>query len=204
MPEWLINFFAGLGILETVLLFTGGIIIVVAIKNADKWEWGGKMLTEEQKYLIRELNSFNYLHFKLIDMTDTYAKSLSYFEDRIARIDEELTEYHVPSLKYDRVAISSVPATKNTRVIELITDQERMIKQMHEKKKIQEKEVEKIVSRIDDINKMLKKLDQWEIEYITNMYIRPKGIDFMMDNYNYSKATVFRKATYLLKKMLKK
>ena len=152
------------------------------------------MLTEEQKYLIRELNSFNYLHFKLIDMTDTYAKSLSYFEDRIARINEELTEYHVPSLKYDRVAISSVPATKNTR----------LIKQMHEKKKIQEKEVEKIVSRIDDINKMLKKLDQWEIEYITNMYIRPKGIDFMMDNYNYSKATVFRKATYLLKKMLKK
>lgn len=36
VPEWLINFFAGLGILETVLLFTGGIIIVVAIKNADK------------------------------------------------------------------------------------------------------------------------------------------------------------------------
>lgn len=162
------------------------------------------MLTEEQKYLIRELNSFNYLHFKLMDMTDTYAKSLNYFEDRIARIDEELTEYHVPSLKYDRVAISSVPDTKNTRVIELITDQERLIKQMHEKKKIQEKEVEKIVSRIDDINKMLKKLDQWEIEYITNMYIRPKGIDFMMDNYHYSRRSIYNISNKILSKMLRK
>lgn len=35
MSEWLINFFAGLGILETALLVVGGIIIVVAIKNAD-------------------------------------------------------------------------------------------------------------------------------------------------------------------------
>lgn len=162
------------------------------------------MLTEEQKYLIRELNSFNYLHFKLIDTTDTYAKSLNYLEDKIARIDEELSEYHVPSLKYDRVAISSVPSTKNTRVIELMTEQEKLIERMKEKKKIQEKEVDKIVSRIDDINKMLKKLNQWEIDYISNMYIRPQGIDFMMDNYHYSKATVFRKATYLLKKMLQK
>ena len=38
MPEWLINFFAGLGILETALLVVGGIIIGLAIKRADQEE----------------------------------------------------------------------------------------------------------------------------------------------------------------------
>lgn len=38
MSEWLINFFAGLGILETALLFIGGIIIYADIKRADQEE----------------------------------------------------------------------------------------------------------------------------------------------------------------------
>lgn len=38
MPEWLINFFAGLGILETALLVVGGIIIYVDIKRAEQEE----------------------------------------------------------------------------------------------------------------------------------------------------------------------
>lgn len=38
MPEWLINFFAGLGILETALLVVGGIIIYADIKRADQEE----------------------------------------------------------------------------------------------------------------------------------------------------------------------
>lgn len=36
MPNWLINLFAGLGILETALLFIGGIIIYADIKRADQ------------------------------------------------------------------------------------------------------------------------------------------------------------------------
>lgn len=36
VPEWLVNFFAGLGILETTLLVVGGIVIALAIKRADK------------------------------------------------------------------------------------------------------------------------------------------------------------------------
>lgn len=38
MPEWLINFFAGLGILETALLVVGGIIIYADIKHAEQEE----------------------------------------------------------------------------------------------------------------------------------------------------------------------
>lgn len=38
MPNWLINFFAGLGMLETALLVVGGIIIGLAIKRADQEE----------------------------------------------------------------------------------------------------------------------------------------------------------------------
>lgn len=38
VPEWLVNFFAGLGILETALLFIGGIIIYADIKRADQEE----------------------------------------------------------------------------------------------------------------------------------------------------------------------
>lgn len=38
MPNWLINFFAGLGILETALLVVGGIVIGLAIKRADQEE----------------------------------------------------------------------------------------------------------------------------------------------------------------------
>ena len=36
VPEWLVNFFAGLGILETTLLVVGGIVIGLAIKRADQ------------------------------------------------------------------------------------------------------------------------------------------------------------------------
>lgn len=36
VPEWLINFFAGLGMLETALLVVGGIVIGFAIKRAEK------------------------------------------------------------------------------------------------------------------------------------------------------------------------
>lgn len=38
MSEWLINFFAGLGILETALLVVGGIIVYADIKRADQEE----------------------------------------------------------------------------------------------------------------------------------------------------------------------
>ena len=38
MPEWLINFFAGLGILETALLVVGGIIVYADIKRTDQEE----------------------------------------------------------------------------------------------------------------------------------------------------------------------
>lgn len=36
MPEWLINFFAGLGMLETALLVVGGIIVYADIRRADQ------------------------------------------------------------------------------------------------------------------------------------------------------------------------
>lgn len=36
MPNWVINFFAGLGMLETALLVVGGIVIALAIKRADQ------------------------------------------------------------------------------------------------------------------------------------------------------------------------
>lgn len=38
MPNWLINFFAGLGMLETALLVVGGIIIYADIRRADQEE----------------------------------------------------------------------------------------------------------------------------------------------------------------------
>lgn len=38
MPNWLINFFAGLGMMETALLVVGGIIIYADIRRADQEE----------------------------------------------------------------------------------------------------------------------------------------------------------------------
>ena len=38
MPNWLIIFVAGLGLLETAFLFIGGIIIYADIKRADQEE----------------------------------------------------------------------------------------------------------------------------------------------------------------------
>lgn len=38
MPNWVINFFAGLGMLETTLLVVGGIIVYADIKRADQEE----------------------------------------------------------------------------------------------------------------------------------------------------------------------
>lgn len=160
------------------------------------------MLTDDQKYMIRELNSFNYLHFKLSEITEKYAKTLDCLENKIAIIEAQLSEYHVPSLKYDYMYDASVHMTKNNRVIELIMQQEQLINKVQEKKSIQKKEVEKIVIRIDDINTKLRKLDVWEREYIWNMYIKPKGIDYMMDNYNYSKKSIYNIAYKILKKML--
>lgn len=36
MPNWLINFFAGLGILESTLLIIGGVIVYLDVKRADQ------------------------------------------------------------------------------------------------------------------------------------------------------------------------
>lgn len=162
------------------------------------------MLSDEQKYLIRELNSYNYLHQKLYDMTETYAHSLRYIDEKIKEIDMKLNEYHVPSISYDSISVSSVPSTKNSRALELINEQDTLRKRKLQLEETQHKEVEKITSRIDDINLMINKLNRWEYQYIHDMYIIPKGIDFMMDNYHYSRTYVFKKATILLEKMLKK
>lgn len=162
------------------------------------------MLTDEQKYLIRELNSYNYLHQKLYDITETYAHSLRYIDEKTKEIDMKLNEYHVPSISYDSISVSSIPSTKNSRVLELINEQDNLKKRRSRLKAIQEKEVEKLTTRIDDVNDMINNLDRWEFQFIWDMYIVPKGIDFMKDNYHYSRANVFKKATSLLKKMLKK
>lgn len=162
------------------------------------------MLNEEQKYLIRELNSYNYLHQKLCDMTEAYAHSMRYIDEKIKEIDEQLNDYHVPGISYDTISVRSVPTSKNSRVLELINEQDNLKKRKARLKVVQEKEVEKLTSRIDDVNSMINNLDKWEFQFIWDMYIVPKGIDFMQDNYHYSRANVFKKATSLLKKMLKK
>lgn len=36
MKEIVINFFAGLGIIESVILFVGGIILIKAIRNSEE------------------------------------------------------------------------------------------------------------------------------------------------------------------------
>lgn len=38
MSQWLINFFAGLGVIETVILVVGGLVTYFAIKNAPEEE----------------------------------------------------------------------------------------------------------------------------------------------------------------------
>lgn len=38
MPNWLINFFAGLGMLETALLVVGGIIVYADVRRSDQEE----------------------------------------------------------------------------------------------------------------------------------------------------------------------
>lgn len=162
------------------------------------------MLNEEQKYLIRELNSYNYLHQKLCDMTEAYAHSMRYIDEKIKEIDIQLNEYHVPGISYDSVSVKSVPTSKNSRVLELINEQDNLKKRKSRLKAVQEKEVEKLTTRIDDANAMINNLDKWEFQFIWDMYIVPKGIDFMKDNYHYSRTNVFKKATKLLNKMLKK
>lgn len=162
------------------------------------------MLNEEQKYLIRELNSYNYLHQKLCDMTEAHAHSMRYIDEKIKEIDDQLNDYHVPGISYDSVSVKSIPTYKNSRVLELINEQDNLRNRKKRLKKTQEKEVEKLASRIDDVNSMINNLDKWEFQFIWDMYIVPKGIDFMQDNYHYSRANVFKKATSLLKKMLKK
>lgn len=162
------------------------------------------MLTQEQKQLIRDLNSYNYLHIKLADMTDAYANSLNYLDRKIRQIDEELNEHHVPSIKYDSISISKIKANSNPRVIELIFEQDKLNIKRKKKIKEQEKEINKIVSRIEDVELLLSKINKFEKEFITHMYIDSKCVEYMMDEYHISKSTVFRKATKILNKMLKK
>lgn len=38
MSQWLINFFAGFGVIETVILVVGGLVTYFAIKNAPEEE----------------------------------------------------------------------------------------------------------------------------------------------------------------------
>nr|DAE10132.1 MAG TPA: Sigma-70, region 4 [Siphoviridae sp. ctGuJ10] len=160
------------------------------------------MLTQEQKQLIRDLNSYNYLHYKLADMTEQYAKSIKHIEDEILAIDKQLSDGDIKSIQFEKVPSRS--ARKNTRVVELIYEQDILKKRKELVKAEQIKEVDKISNRIEDIEIYLKKLNDWERQFITHMYIETRYIEYMMDVYNLSKSTVYRKATNILNKMLKK
>lgn len=160
------------------------------------------MLTNEQKQLIRDLNSYNYLHYKLADMTEQFAKSLSYIENEIAMIDKQLNESDIKSIQYDKIPSHSTQ--KNTRVVELIYEQDILKKRKELMRAEQVKQVDKLSQRIEDTEIYLKRLNDWERQFITHMYIESRCIEFMIDTYNYSRTTVFRKATNILNKMLKK
>lgn len=159
------------------------------------------MLTQEQKQLIRDLNSYNYLHYKLADMTEQYAKSICRIEDDIARIDKQLNESDIKAIQYDKTPVHS--SRKNTRIIELIYEQDILKKRKELVKAEQTKQVDKLSQRIEDTEIYLKRLNEWERQFITHMYIESRCIEYMTDTYNYSRTTVFRKAINILNKMLK-
>ena len=161
------------------------------------------MLTQEQKQLIRDLNSYNYLHHKLADMTEQYAKTISHLDNEIAIIDKKLNESDIKAIQYDKALCTNAPK-KNTRVVELIYEQDILKKRKELVKLEQIKEVDKLTLRIEDIDIYLRKLNNWERQFITHMYIESRCTDYMIDTYNYSRVTIFRKATSILEKMLKK
>lgn len=160
------------------------------------------MLTRDQKHIIRELNSYNYLLFKLDDMTESFARSLNYLDNKIYEIDKELSDCGVKAVQYDKVPTKKFK--RNSRIVELIYEQENLKKRKDEIKFEQNKSVDKIVQRIEDIEIYLRKLNNWERQFITSMYIESRCLDYMTDTYNYSRTTVFRKATTILNKMLEK
>ena len=168
------------------------------------WKRGkSDMLDKDQKYIIRELNNYNYLYIKLAEMTEAYAHSIKYIEDCIERIDKQLNEYHVPAINYNSVSIAKVPSKSDARIIELITEQDILKKRKEDKEKEQQKEIDMIVSRIESMDKMLDRLTSWERLFITYMYITPKGMEYMMDQYRYkSKTSVYNTANRLLDKMI--
>lgn len=161
------------------------------------------MLDKEQKYIIRELNNYNYLYIKLAEMTDAYAHSIKYIEDSISRIDMQLNDYHVPAIKYDSASIAKIPSSSDARILELLTEQDILRKRKQEKEQEQQKEIDMIVSRIEAMDAMLDRLTSWERLFITYMYITPKGMEYMMDQYRYkSKTSVYNTANRLLNKMI--
>lgn len=162
------------------------------------------MLTQEQKQLIRDLNSYNYLHVKLADMTEQYDKTLKHIKEEITNVESLLNEFHTPPIRYDEITIKSVPTTKNTRVIELITEKDILVKKLKDIEDKQIREVHKIAQRIEDVDIMLHKLNNWEKLFITKMYIESQCIDYMLDNYKYkSKTSIYNTASKILDKMLK-
>ena len=53
------------------------------------------------------------------------------------------------------------------------------------------------------MDKMLDRLTNWERLFITYMYITPKGMEYMMDQYRYkSKTSVYNTASRLINKMI--
>lgn len=162
------------------------------------------MLTQEQKQLIRDLNSYNYLHVKLADMTEQYDKTLKHIKEEITNVESLLNEFHTPPIRYDEITIKSVPTTKNTRVIELITEKDILVKKLKDIEDKQIREVHKIAQRIEDVDLMLHKLNNWEKLFITKMYIESQCIDYMLDNYKYkSKTSIYNTSSKILDKMLK-
>ena len=162
------------------------------------------MLTNEEKSLISELRSYNYLLHKYADMTENFAKSLKHLDDEIKRIDMLLNEYHIPSIIFDKASVNSIPTTKYSRVLELISEQECIVKRKELVIAEQKKSINRIVYRIEDVDDMLSILDNWERQFITHMYIENRCIEYMMDTYNYSRKTIYRKSNKILNKMLKK
>lgn len=163
------------------------------------------MIDNDKKVLINELRTYNYLLKKLFDMTEQHARTIHHIEDCIARVDDELNDFHIPAIKYDNVSISQIKPTANSRVVELITEQETLNKRLSDILLLQKTEVDKLVYRIDEVDICLLKLTNWEKDFITHLYIESKCIEYMLDTYRYkSRTSVYNNSDRLLAKMLKK
>ena len=140
------------------------------------------MKNQKKDYLINELRSYNYLMAQFDRYVESFVRRMKTQTRKLEDVEDKLNGngYVSPT---GREMYYSGSRPNNDRIIELLSEQEKILKRMEEIRKIHESEIKNLIERLDYIHHGFDELEEREMQFIIDLYIHKKGTAYMMKTY---------------------